>query len=391
MASVRPHPLSKYWICCYRTPDGKQHQKCSGILAQMRHRGAAIRMAEEMEQKSRAIVDPRLERFQKQMLAERLAETISDIHDPLLPKAKLTPLIELMNRWIENKLLCTSKNTYIRYKQVARDFLAFLGPKKAQYPPSYIQAQDIQDFIFSMSRKGQTPSSCGVKVKILRNLFNMGINQNMMTYNPAKSFEAPRGDRHTREPFTKDELKSLLAVADDNWKAMILLGANNGLRIKDAASLTWRCVDYESRSLKYFEKKKRHLKNARPRETYLHKNLVEVLLRLPVDAKSPDAPIFPRLARLTSSGKTGLSSCFARLMAKAGVDPLPLKLSVGRTFNAKSFHSLRHRFVSELRNQGVSLEIRKELAGHDSDVHRIYTHIPNESLRQAIDALPSLL
>ena len=391
MASVRPHPLSKYWICCYRTPDGKQHQKCSGILAQMRHRGAAIRMAEEMEQKARAIADPRLERFQKQILAERLAETISDIHDPLIPKAKLTPLLELINRWIENKQLCSSKNTYIRYKQVARDFLAFLGPKKAQYPPSYIQAQDIQDFIFSMSRKGQTPSSCGVKVKILRNLFNMAINQNMMNYNPAKSIEAPRGDRHTREPFTNDELKALLAAADDSWKAMILLGANAGLRIKDAASLTWRSVDYQSRTLKYFEKKKRHLKNARPRESYLHKDLIEVLLRLPVASKSPDSPIFPRLARLTSSGKTGLSSHFARLLAKAGVDPVPLKLPGGRTFNAKSFHSLRHRFVSELRNQGVSLEVRKELAGHDSDVHRIYTHIPNESRRQAIDALPSLL
>jgi site-specific recombinase XerD len=78
-------------------------------------------------------------------------------------------------------------------------------------------------------------------------------------------------------------------------------------------------------------------------------------------------------------------------MAKAGIDPIPLKLSAGRTFNAKSFHSLRHRFVSELRNLGVSLEVRKELAGHDSDVHRIYTHIPNETRRQAIDALPSLL
>ena len=73
-----------------------------------------------------------------------------------------------------------------------------------------------------MSRKGQTPSSCGVKVKILRNLFNMAINQNMMNYNPAKSIEAPRGDRHTREPFTNDELKALLAAADDSWKAMIL-------------------------------------------------------------------------------------------------------------------------------------------------------------------------
>jgi hypothetical protein len=39
---------------------------------------------------------------------------------------------------------------------------------------------------------------------------------------------------------------------------------------------------------------------------------------------------------------------------------------------------------------GVSQELRKELAGHDSDVHRIYTHYSDATYRKAIEAIPSV-
>jgi hypothetical protein len=42
-------------------------------------------------------------------------------------------------------------------------------------------------------------------------------------------------------------------------------------------------------------------------------------------------------------------------------------------------------------NCGVSQELRKELAGHDSDVHRTYTHLSQAALRQAVETIPSVL
>jgi len=59
-------------------------------------------------------------------------------------------------------------------------------------------------------------------------------------------------------------------------------------------------------------------------------------------------------------------------------------------FQAKTFHSLRHTFVSLMANSGVSQELRKELAGHSSDVHRIYTHHSPVALKGAIEAIPGL-
>jgi integrase len=61
----------------------------------------------------------------------------------------------------------------------------------------------------------------------------------------------------------------------------------------------------------------------------------------------------------------------------------------GRTTNSKTFHALRHGFISQLANAGVAPDIRQKLAGHASAVvHGIYTHHEIETLRGAIEKLP---
>jgi len=45
--------------------------------------------------------------------------------------------------------------------------------------------------------------------------------------------------------FTLPELRSLLAVANDEWKSLILFGLYTGQRLGDLARLTWQNVDLE--------------------------------------------------------------------------------------------------------------------------------------------------
>ncbi|MEY2851766.1 MAG: hypothetical protein RL549_465 [Verrucomicrobiota bacterium] len=377
-------------MLCYRSADGKQHQVSSRIPAQTRFHGKAVRMAEEAEEASRKIANPQLEKIERQIHAHQFSQKVMGIHGQTLPQPSLTPLTELISRWLESKLLCRSKKTFVRYKQVARDFATFLGAVRVKYPPSYIQPQDVQDFVFHCSKKGDTKSSCSVKVKILRNLFNMGRRQGMNQTNPAEAVETPSGVRMSREPFTVEELKAILAVADNNWKAMTLLGAYAGMRLRDASSLTWRNVDPELKTITYLPLKKARLANASKVRVPIHPELLDALLRLPVDGRSPDAPIFPGLKDLPTSGKTGLSGRFLSLLQKARIDTMPTKRTGSRMFQAKTFHSLRHTFVSLMANSGVSQELRKELAGHSSDVHRIYTHHSPVALKGAIEAIPGL-
>jgi site-specific recombinase XerD len=67
------------------------------------------------------------------------------------------------------------------------------------------------------------------------------------------------------------------------------------------------------------------------------------------------------------------------------------KGKAGKTRNARSFHCLRHSFVSGLANAGVGVEMRQALAGHASaEMNLKYTHREIESLREAMKDFPGL-
>ena len=375
---------------CYRSPDGTQHQVSSKLPNKPSTRNQAMHLALELECASKKAAAPALDQFTQQVQAQKLSKKAMGIIGQSAPQPTLTPLRELIGRWLEAKELSNARNTHVRYHQVAKDFINFVGASRLDMPPSYIQAQDVQGFILKLAKKGQTASNCAVKLKILRNLFKMATRQGMISHNPAEAVDLPRGVRHTREAFSVAELQSTLPYADQNWKLMILLGAYAGMRIGDAASLSWNNIDLEKKTITYLPKKKAHQPGARNVSVPIHPDLLQAILEFPINSKTPAAPIMPALAQLSSAGRSGLSSQFGRLLIKAGIDTHPEKIQGQRTFQAKTFHSLRHTFVSMMAESGVSQELRKELAGHDSDIHRIYTHYSDATYRKAIDAIPSV-
>ena len=63
----------------------------------------------------------------------------------------------------------------------------------------------------------------------------------------------------------------------------------------------------------------------------------------------------------------------------------------GRSVSMRSFHSLRHTYVSGLSAAGVPVELRQKLAGHASEQQNLhYTHPEIVALRDAIGKLPPL-
>ena len=376
---------------CYRSPDGTQHQVSSKLPNKPSARNQAMHLALELECASKKTATPALDQFTQQVQAQKLSKKAMGIIAQSAPQPTLTPLRELIGRWLEAKELSNARNTHVRYHQVAKDFITFVGASRLDMPPSYIQPQDVQGFIFKLAKKGQTALNCAVKLKILRNLFKMATRQGMITHNPAEAVDTPRGVRHTREPFTVTELEALLFHADQNWKLMILLGTCAGMRIGDAASLSWNNIDLEKKMITYLPKKKAHQPGAQKVTLPIHSYLLEAILDFPVNSKTPTAPLMPALARLSSAGRSGLSSQFGKILIKAGIDTLPEKSQGQRTFQAKTFHSLRHSFVSIMANNKVNQEIRKDLAGHDSDVHRVYSHFSYETYRNAIESIPRFI
>jgi integrase len=167
---------------------------------------------------------------------------------------------------------------------------------------------------------------------------------------------------------------------------MILFGVHCGIRLADAAHLTWSAFNADERKLVFFESK-----NRKTIEIALHPEVIRWLAKRPRGIGN--APIFPSLAMHETGSAGGLSNAFSAIMAKANI-AIPMgeaRTGKGRTFRGKGFHSMRHTMISRMANADVSSDVRRAIAGHASDAaHRRYTHLKLETQRRAVEGMPSV-
>jgi integrase len=171
-----------------------------------------------------------------------------------------------------------------------------------------------------------------------------------------------------------------------DWPGLVLAGYYTGARIGDLSNLRWSAVDLERGVVVFVQSK-----TERRIEIPVHPELEKWLLAVPGAGRVGD--VFPSLAGKTSSGRNGLSGQFRRIMDRAGTEPEITGRAgeKGRNRSSLSFHSLRHSFNSAMANAGVTQEIRQRLTGHVSKaINDRYTHAELETLRKAVDAVPTL-
>ncbi len=289
-----------------------------------------------------------------------------------------------------------SAGTLKRYRPVIEGFLAAIGERRAAASVASVTSMEIARFRDSELAAGKTAGTANLALKILKAAFTQARRLGLSLTNPADGVTLlNEGDSEERIPFTPEQVKDLLKAANDDWRGMILFGYHAGLRLNDAAMLTWDNVDLSGRRLTFRNAKTSGRKKGKNKDSTLtlHADLVKYLDGLHA-GDDPHAPLFPSLHGKKSGSGGGLSNAFNRLMAAAGVrSPLgEKKTGKGRQFKQLGFHSLRHTMISNLANADVSADVRKEFAGHSSDeIHRRYTHLDLETQRRAIARIPSIL
>ncbi len=290
---------------------------------------------------------------------------------------------EFFDNWIAGKELSKAEHTGLRYKGAKEAFLKSLG-KRADLSLSAVGARDVESFR-DARLKIVGSGTVGDDLKIIRSAFNRARRQGTIHANPCEAVDIPKSEKQEREPFTPGEVSALVATAPEEWKTVILLGFYAGLRLGDAVRLTWDAVDFSKGLLTF-----RAQKTKRMESLPIHPTLSAHLEKIAGDSAGA---ISPGLAKLSIPGRSGLSRQFLDIVKAAGLGGEPegeMLKGKRRRFTAKSFHSLRHGFVSSMANAGVSKELRMKLAGHTSeDVATGYTHHEAEILRAAIGSIPS--
>jgi integrase len=385
MASLHRDPRGKspYWYCAYTEGDGKRHFKSTKET----NRKKAQAVCDGWQRAADLARKGLLTQVQALKVVSEIYERNSD--EPL----NCADTASFLRDWIASKKLSTAPGTARRYGDVVEVFLTHLGDKAGRNL-SGLTPRDIASFRDKCLDAGKANKTANMAVKTLRIALNTARKQGMILSNPADAVEMLPEASVERKPFTREQIAGLLAKADVEWRGMILISAYHGLRIGDAARLTWANVDMERKSIRFFPQKRKRAAQAQEAEIPMHADVLDYLLSLPLRSNKPDAPIFPKLSLKKATGRTGLSASFVGLMQKARIHREPGLKKVkgeGRQVNKLSFHSFRHTSISEMANAGVSKERRMKLSGHKSNVHERYTHHDLETLRKDVESVPSFV
>jgi integrase len=287
-----------------------------------------------------------------------------------------------------------------RYKGHIDAFLDWLGGERRKKPLESVTPQHVREWRDSLLDAGRAGKTVLSYVKDLGAVYRAAIREGLVAFNPCSTAisDVETSDSIDRKPFSGQEVAALLKAAPtDEWRGLILVAAFTGLRLGDAARLSWASVDLEAKRITLVPSKTK--KKKREVRIPIQSDLLTFFEGVTVDDDSPDAPVFPVLAKTPVNTMKGLSSTFVNIMAAAGVDRgKPSRVleegqtaGKGRITYERGFHSLRHTFTTWLRTAGVSEEDRMALTGHSTrESHQIYSHTDEAALRDAVAKLPRL-
>ena len=384
MASVHQKDRSPFWMAKFRADDGRVVMRST----KQTKRAAAQLIANEWE---RAAKKARAGELTQAVILKTMGEMLErGLGEPLNVRSTK----DFFAHWTATP--GRKASTLSRYEPILDGFINSIGERRAGASIASITPTEIERFRNEQIAAGKAPTTANLAVQVLRGVFTSARRLGLALTNPAEAVDLlDASGAEERIPFTPDQTRDLLRVADREWRGMILFGYHTGIRLNDAANLTWQNIDLAARTLTFRDQKTSARKKRSKRDTivFLHRDVIAYLESLPT-SDDPAAPLFPSLHGKRSGSHGGLSNAFNRLMAAARVrSPLGAdKQGKGRRFSSLSFHSLRHTLISNLANADISPDVRKEITGHsDDESHRRYVHLDISAQRRAIEKVGSVL
>jgi integrase len=376
MASVHRRKNSPYWWAKIKAPSGEWIAQSTKEV----NKAKALRLAFELEGAGGTLKTDNPTAAQLDRVVRGMWERYTGA------RISLNRADEYLRSWVAN--MKRKPGTVERYRQITDEFLESLGDRAA-FDLKAIETSDVQKFVNRDIALGRSGTTVTLNAKILRAVFNAAIRDGHLEKNPASSLALPDAIAEEREPFTPGEVETLLkASAKTDWCTAIQLAAYAGLRLGDAVTLKWSSVDLAKGVLEFIPQKtsRKGKKLVMP----IGDRLLAYLTKLASDdAAQRSEYVCPTLAMRDIGGRKGLSAEFVGLMSKANVGTNVITATDGRIrkFNRKSFHSLRHVFVSRMANAGIANDVRASLAGHaDPKETGRYSHLGMDIRRKAVNA-----
>ena len=379
MASLIRQATSKFWTAAFRDAHGKQIRRTTGETNKKR----ALVVAEQFERVAQGKGKP-------QRVRQALTEFYREHYGVELPFSNVR---DFAKRWLASRRVETSPATFGRYEHVVSKWLAFLGDAADRGLEELSRSQILAFRDAEIARSAVMTAN--TKLKIIKMIMRSARLEGYLLQDPAEGVKTVKNRTEvSRRPFSIDELRAVLAVADGEWTSLIKFGLYTGQRLGDLCLLTWTQIDLERDEIRLTTRK-----TGKSLLIPIAEPLREHILSLD-SPNDPRAPVHPRAFEIvaTQNGRVGtLSNQFSDLLVAAGLrGPQPHRSrGIGRggkrTELELSFHSLRHTAVSLLKDAGVPDSVVQALVGHESAAMSArYTHVGKEALAKAAKTLPEL-
>ena len=378
MASIHRDPRfpKGVWYAAFSLASGKRVYRSTGTRSKSQAR--TIADAWEAAEKGAASGD-----LTKDRVTAILNETLARLgHSPV----ERISVKEWLEEWLAAKKPMLAPRSHRAYAQAAQEFLAHLGEAGSSRRLESITEREVEGFVANLRKTGRGPVTVNRIREHLGGAFEKARRTGRIPYNPFTAIESEKSDSKPRLVFSPDAIAALLKAADPDWQGAILFGYSTGARLGDVANLRWSNLDIANGVVVFRERK-----TNKEAIIGLHGDFLDWLSDRPAP-QDPNAFVFPSLAGRSTGGARGLSTAFASLIEKAGLqNPLLREGNEGKgnRMHALSFHSLRHTAASAVFNAAAVKETVRRVTQHAArgSLDR-YLHEDLSAIREAVNLIP---
>lgn len=258
-------------------------------------------------------------------------------------------------------------DVYVREIEMLENFLSTQGKT-----PLDATGEDLLTYLVKRSQSGLQRTTMARIIASLHSFYRFCLNEKLRTDDPSIQIHTPRQDRNLPDVLDPESIEHVLESIDISTpnglrdRALFELIYSCGLRISEAAGLTFQQLYLEEKLLRVLgkRKKERLVPFGDEAFSWMMRYLTEARPLLEKHGKS-DFVFLNQEGRGIS--RKGIWKRFSQIRTKSGV-----KAKV---------HTFRHSFATHLLAGGADLRTVQELLGHtDIATTQIYTHIDEASL-----------
>lgn len=242
-----------------------------------------------------------------------------------------------------------------------------------EYIPITMLATDVKSnhilkLIEGLRKRNLSPKTINLYLAILRETFNMAIDDDLISSNPVKKkFNLKVEPSESNTLKSGDEENRLMMAATPIFKEIIHFTLNTGVRRENVIGLRWSNINFEKRIITLIKNKSNKLIKIPMTESLYN------MLKDKAVGTNADDYVFINPKTKRGYKTTAFNEQWRFIREKAGLPNL-------------RFHDLRHTVASRLANDKVPIPIIKDFLSH-SDISTTMKYVHTNNLDMAVSSL----